>query len=219
MGRNYSKIIASFLLLLTAWTSPSVSGVSVNPLVRGSHKLEITVDGLKRTFLLRVPPAIRENKPLPLIVVLHGTYGTGLKMEIGLGFDPYADERGFYAAYPDAYQDPGKRQTARWNDGRGTLESSYTGIDDVKFITAMIDDIAGQVPLDRSRVYVTGASNGGMMTYRLGCETSGVFAGLAPVIGNIPEPIFGACHPSSPLNFMAINGDNDPFIPFGGGEV
>ncbi len=227
MRRNYLKVIPVLLFLLTAWLPPQWPFSEINEgqltsknvLVRGNHNLEITVDGLKRTYILHVPPAIRENKPLPLIVVLHGTYGTGRKMEIGLGFDPYADERSFYVAYPDAYKDPGKRQTARWNDGRGTIESAYKGIDDVKFITTMIDDIAAQVPLDRGRIYATGASNGGMMTYRLGCQTSGIFAGIAPDIGNIPEPIFGTCTPSSPLNFLAINGDRDPFIPFDGGEV
>jgi polyhydroxybutyrate depolymerase len=76
----------------------------------------------------------------------------------------------------------------------------------VKFLVGMVDDIAAQAPLDKSRVFVTGASNGGMMTYRLGCETSGVFAGIAPVIGNIPEPIFDSCSPSAPLNTLAING-------------
>jgi len=177
----------------------------------------MTIDGLERTYILHVPPAVRE--PLPLIIVLHGTYGTGRKMQFGLGFDPYANQRGFYVAYPDAYQKPGERETARWNDGRGTLESSYADIDDVKFIVSMVDAIAAQVPLDQSRVFVTGASNGGMMTYRLGCETSGVFAGIAPVIGNIPEPIFDSCAPSTPLSVLAINGDSDPFVPFNGGEV
>jgi polyhydroxybutyrate depolymerase len=183
----------------------------------GNHNLSMTVDSLERTYILHVPPATSE--PLPLIIVLHGTYGTGRKMQVGLGFDPYADQRGFYVAYPDAYQKPGERETARWNDGRGTLESSLAGIDDVKFLVDMVDDIAAQVPLDKSRVFVTGASNGGMMTYRLGCETSGVFAGIAPVIGNIPEPIFDSCNPSAPLNVLAINGDADPFVPFNGGEV
>jgi len=151
-----------------------------NLLSSGNHNISMTVDGLERSYILHVPPAA--NQPLPLIIVLHGTYGTGRKMEFGLGFDPYADQRGFYVAYPNAYQEPGESQTAHWNDGRGTLESSYAGIDDVKFIVSMVDDIGGQVPLDKRRVFVTGASNGGMMTYRLGCETSRVFAGITPVI-------------------------------------
>lgn len=58
-----------------------------------------------------------------------------------------------------------------------------------------------------------------MMTYRLGCETEGVFAGIAPVIANIPEPIFESCNPSVPLKFFAVNGSADPLIPLEGGEV
>lgn len=201
-----------------ATTTPSES-VPMSLLGAGNHNFEMTVDGLSRTSILHVPPAVEEGQPLPLVIVLHGTYGTGRKMQFGLGFDPYADVRGFYVAYPDAYQNPDDRQTARWNDGRGTLESSYQGIDDVKFITSLIDEIAAQAPLDRTQVFVTGASNGGMMTYRLGCETTGIFAGIAPVIGNIPEPIFDSCTPQAPLNFIAINGDADPFVPFDGGEV
>ncbi|MCS6883466.1 MAG: hypothetical protein RMK84_14760 [Oscillochloridaceae bacterium] len=84
---------------------------------------------------------------------------------------------------------------------------------------ALIDEVAARAPLDRTRVYVTGASNGGMMTCQLGCETRGVFAGLAPVIANIPQPLAAACTPLATINLLSINGDADPFIPFEGGEV
>ena len=188
-------------------------------LAAGDRRLALTVDGLKRSSILHIPPAVATGGPLPLIIVLHGTYGTGRKMQVGLGFDHYADQLGFYVAYPDAYQEPGQRQTTRWNDGRGTLESSLQGIDDVRFIVSLVKEVATTVPLDDNRVFVTGASNGGMMTYRLGCETNGVFAGIAPVIANIPQPIFQSCNPQAPLNVLAINGDADPFIPFAGGEV
>lgn len=134
-------------------------------------------------------------------------------MQMGLGFDDYADERGFLVVYPDAYNG------MRWNDGRGTLESSVEGVDDVAFILAMIDDMTDKVAVDEAQIFVTGASNGGMMTYRLGCETAGVFAGIAPVIGNIPEPIAAACQPSPSLAFLSINGDTDPYVPLNGGEV
>lgn len=192
---------------------------SLTALGAGNHALTLTVDGLQRKYILHVPSVARQGDPLPLLIVLHGSYGTGREMQVGLGFDTYANQRGFYTAYPNAYQEPGRIQTARWNDGRGTLNSSAQNIDDVKFITAMIDDIAARVPLDKKRVYLTGASNGGMMAYRLGCETSGVFAGIAPVIGNIPEPIYPNCNPTAPIDFLSINGGADPFIPLDGGTV
>ncbi len=222
MKTHIPRLFILFSLLLSACTRgnlPVQTADVPGSLPAGDHSLEMTVDDLQRTYILHVPPAAERGDLLPLIIVLHGTYGTGQKMKIGLGFDPYADSRGFFTAYPDAYIAPGERDTARWNDGRGTLESSAQNIDDVKFITSLVDEIASKVPLDKTRVYVTGASNGGIMTYRLGCETDGVFAGIAPVIGNIPEPIFKSCSPQAPLNLLAINGDSDPFIPFEGGEV
>ncbi|MFQ3661733.1 MAG: PHB depolymerase family esterase [Chloroflexaceae bacterium] len=183
----------------------------------GNHDLALEVDGRTRTFILHVPPAARQDRPLPMLIVLHGGGGTGQKMQRFLGFDSYADERGFYVAYPDSYQPPGERGTFHWNDGRGTERTA--DVDDVKFILEMVAEIGRRVALDANRVYVTGASNGGMLTYRLGCATAGVFAGIAPVIANIPEPIFATCHPSAPLNVLAINGSADPLIPLEGGEV
>ncbi|WKZ35133.1 MAG: hypothetical protein QY332_16080 [Anaerolineales bacterium] len=76
----------------------------------------------------------------------------------------------------------------------------------------VLDNLLLSHSLDTSRVYVTGASNGEMMTYRLDCETSGVIAGIAPVIANIPEPIFDACTLQESLAFLSINGSENPFI-------
>jgi polyhydroxybutyrate depolymerase len=210
--RNHTLIILLLVLLLTACVRPNrEAGKNID--------FSLDVDGRMRTWILHVPPISDADEPLPLLVVLHGTYGTGSKMQRALGFDAYADQHGFYVAYPDAYQTPGERDTARWNDGRGTLASSLQEIDDVRFIIEMIAEIGRHVVLDTRRVYVTGASNGGMLTYRLGCETSEVFAGIAPVIANIPEPIFAACTPQATLDFLSINGNLDPFMPIDGGEV
>lgn len=205
---------------VTATTVPTMTPTPFqNILGSGNHPLKMTVDGRERTYILHVPSAAQDSQPLPLIVVLHGSYGTGRKMQLALGFDSYADAYGFYVAYPDAYQTPGENETARWNDGRGTLESSDQDIDDVAFLTGMVSEIGSLVAVDRSQVFVTGASNGGIMSYRLGCETSGVFTGIAPVIANIAEPIYGTCQPQPAIKFLAINGDADTFIPFEGGEV
>lgn len=208
-----------FIVLFIAALSLLASCVRPLRSVGSNSDYSLEVDARIRTWILHAPPVAEAGKPLPLLVVLHGTYGTGRKMQRALGFDSYADQRGFYVAYPDAFQEPGARDTARWNDGRGTLASSLQGIDDVQFIIEMVAEIGRNAALDSSRVYVTGASNGGMMTYRLGCETAGVFAGIAPVIANIPEPIFDTCTPQAPLAFLSVNGSADPFIPLEGGEV
>lgn len=204
-------ILFSLCLLTTACFRPERPDDA--PLHPGNHDMSLVVDELTRSWILRVPPAVNAGEPLPLLIVLHGGHGSGRKMQRALGFDAYADERNFYVAYPDAYQ-TGWRDAARWNDGRNA-----EGVDDAAFILALIVEVAHHVPLDASRVYATGASNGGMMSYRLGCETAGVFAGIAPVIANIPEPIFADCAPQAPLAFLAVNGSDDAFIPLAGGEA
>lgn len=217
MKKTFFTLLIIPLFLLALACNKSVPNPTANTLLPGNHDLSLNVDGLRRAFILHVPPATHQGQPLPLLIVLHGGGGTGQKMQRFLGFDSYADERGFYVAYPDSYQPPGEQGTFHWNDGRGTEKTS--GVDDVKFLVEMIAEIGRRVPLDERRVYVTGASNGGMMTYRLGCETKGVFAGIAPVIANIPELIFANCQPTVPLNFLAINGSADPLVPLEGGEI
>lgn len=183
-----------------------------------------TRDGRERQYRLYLPESHPDS--LPLVIVLHGTYGTGERMQKALGFDEYAGQYGFMVAYPNAYTPPEARQTARWNDGRETLESSQQGIDDVAFILEMIEHINANTPVDRRRIYVTGASNGGIMTYRLGCAAAKTFAAIAPVIGNIADnersdatSFFNTCNPEAPVSVLAINGDADPFIPIDGGKV
>lgn len=75
----------------------------------GNYDETLTVDERERAYILHVPPQANPDASLPLIIVLHGSYGSGRKMQVGVGFDEYADERGFLVAYPDAYDG------MRWN--------------------------------------------------------------------------------------------------------
>lgn len=207
------------LALMTAlFTTPACAGIADRIDRRANTTDEkITVGGLKREYSVYTPPGI--GKHVPLVIVLHGTYGTGEKMQKHLGFDPYARKHGFLVAYPDAYSKPLSRGTTRWNDGRGTLESSQLGVDDVRFIAEMIDDIANKYGIDRTRVFVAGTSNGGMMAYRIGCELKGKVRAIAPEIANIPSPIADKCAPQMGLSILSINGSEDPIIPLNGGQV
>lgn len=175
--------------------------------------------GLERQYVL-VTPSLASTQAVPLIVVLHGTVGTGKKMQEGLNFDKYVNSHGFAVAYPDAYIEPGGRaKTTRWNDGRGTLASSKLGVDDVQFLRDMVRDIGTRTRLDMARIYVTGPSNGGIMSYRVACEAADLFAAAAPVIGNVARPIADRCKPVRPISVLALNGTADPFVPFDGGTV
>jgi polyhydroxybutyrate depolymerase len=138
-----------------------------------------------------------------------------VKLTMG-GFDKISDERGFVVVYPDGIE-------KHWNDGRSSEETRYRvhkeNIDDVGFISALIDSLIKKMNIDPKRVYVTGMSNGAIMTYRLACELTVKIAAIAPVAGNIPQNLLSSCSPSGPVSVLAFNNVNDPLMPFEGGDV
>jgi polyhydroxybutyrate depolymerase len=168
--------------------------------------------GLERTYILHVPPGRRAQELIPLVIVLHGHGGTGKGM-ITLTkseFDTLADRDGAAIAYPDGIDNS-------WNDGRAIR--GKTKVDDVGFITALIDTLERNFSIDPHRIYATGMSNGAMMTYRLGCERSDRLAAIAPVDGAIPEEVAPRCSPSMSLPVLVINGTDDPLVHWEGGDV
>lgn len=138
-----------------------------------------------------------------------------VKLTLG-GFDKLSDKKGFVAVYPDGI---GKN----WNDGRKGEETGYRAhkesIDDVGFISALIDALIKKLNIDPRRVYVTGISNGAIMSYRLACELTEKIAAVAPVAGSIPQNLYPSCSPSRPISVLAINNVNDPLVPFAGGDI
>ncbi len=182
---------------------------------RGTVCQTIDFDGLIRTFRLYVPGP-DAPRPLALVFVLHGGGGTGIgmvRMTDG-GFHELAERDGAIIVYPDGVD-------RQWNDGRRDFKSRAhsENIDDVGFISWLIDRIAEEHPLDLDRVYATGISNGGMMSFRLGCGLSQRLAAIAPVVANMPADLMRVCAPARPVSVLVTNGTEDPLIPFGGGHV
>lgn len=171
-------------------------------------------NGLKRTYHIHVPANYNENTSTPLVFALHGGGGTGKRMDRFTGLSRLSDMHGFIAAYPDAVE-------KHWNDGRGVnkYRSHRENVDDVGFISDLIDAISKDYTIDHKRVYVTGASNGAMMSFRLACELTDKITAIAPVIGSLGENISKKCNPSRPIPVLIIGGTDDPLVPWEGGHV
>ena len=169
--------ILSFIFFVhTISVSCTRSRVQADP--TGSLSKSLTHNSLHRDYHLYIPSSYRDSSAAPLVIALHGGGGDGHKMEKLSHLSLLADRFGFIVAYPDAVE-------GHWNDGRGLnrYRSQKDNIDDVGFISGMIDAIAGEYNTNQDRVYVTGASNGAMMSLRLGCELAHKITALAPVIG------------------------------------
>ncbi len=167
-------------------------------------------DGRQRSYYLYLPDGRPPAAGAPLLLVLHGGGGSGRGIAGRLGFQPLADRAGFLLVYPEA-------RGRHWNDGR--VWSGNPGTDDVGFLSALIDRLLARYRLDPARVYVSGVSNGGMMTLRLGCEVSGKLAAIAPAIANLPQPLAAECRHAPPLSLLLLDGTADPLVPWRGGGV
>ena len=172
--------------------------------------------GRLRVYGVYAPPQLERSRKYPLLVILHGSGGTGKNFPrlTRRGFEKLADANGAILAYPEGV-DKG------WNDYRADKEqkAQRENIDDASFIVSMLDELAGSYPVDTRRVYAAGISNGAMMTYALACRAAGRFAAIAPVDGAMPENLALTCKPSRPVPVLIMNGTADKLVRWEGGDV
>ncbi len=180
-------------------------------LISCSNADTITVEGLERSYIIHLPKNFDKTKPAALVIALHGGGGKAEGMNKLTGLNDVSDKYGFVVVYPDGI----KKQ---WNDGRNDFHLNEN-IDDVKFISVLIDTLKALYNIDSNRIYVTGISNGGIMSFRLACELSNKVAAAAPVAASMPESPAYKCNPSRPVPMMIIFGDEDPLVPFNGGDI
>jgi polyhydroxybutyrate depolymerase len=194
-------------------TAPVATDPAGGP-AAGTFPRTLTVDGRQRTYRVHVPASVAGRTGLPVVVVLHGGGGSGEIIERQTHLSAVADRAGFVAVYPDGTAAVSDRILLTWNAGTCCGYARDHGVDDVKFIGALLDALAGQFHTDPARVYVTGFSNGAMMAYRLACELSGRITAIAPVSGalNVDD-----CRPARPLPVLILHGTADRNVPYDGG--
>jgi polyhydroxybutyrate depolymerase len=178
-----------------------------------SGERSLTHEGRTRTYL--VHDFARET-PAPVVVVLHGGGGNAANAVRMSGFDRVAAREGFIAVYPNGTAGRARGRLLTWNAGHCCAAAMTNRVDDVGFIAAMIDALVASGRADRTRVYVTGMSNGGMMAHRLAREIPDRIAAIAPVVG----AIFGDEPPARlPMPALIIVGATDTVVPPGGGSL
>ncbi|MEW5819416.1 MAG: PHB depolymerase family esterase [Cyanobacteriota bacterium] len=179
----------------------------------------LKVDNYDRKYYVHLPPEYNKTKQLPVVLVLHGGHGNGKASARQNEFYKLADKEGFIAVFPEAFPGPKISSNLRyqhWNGGPRTNLHKCRDIDDVKFISLMIDQLKTNYNIDNKKVYATGISNGGTMAYRLACELSDKIAAIAPVGANQLDI---KCTPLKPVAIFHIHGLKDKILPYQGGKV
>jgi len=186
-----------------------VSAVAVSKQT-GTFQASLDFGGRVRAYLLHVPSGYDAKTPLPLVLVLHGATQSPDSAEEMSSMSAKADKEHFMVAYPR-----GTGQLPTWNAGNCCGYALQDQVDDIGFFRALLDKIGQDYPIDRKRVYVTGISNGAMMSYRIACEMSDQVAAIAPVEGALNVD----CHPSAPVSVLIFHGTADRLVPFNGGST
>lgn len=212
MDRPVLRLLAIAGLVLLIVVGGFVAITRAAAVSGGTQEASLMVGGRERTFRVHVPPSVAPTGGFPLLIVLHGGGGNGRYIERTSGFSALADEKGFIAVYPDGTGQLGRRFT--WDAHNCCGYAFRQSVDDVGFISALIDHLVAEYHADPTRIYITGHSNGAMMTYRIGCELAGKIAAIAPVAGALNTD---SCAPSRPLPVLILHGADDEHVPIAGG--
>lgn len=172
----------------------------------------ITHGGLQREFILYVPDSYTPGTPAPLVFNFHG-YGSNAFEQMFYGdFRPIADTAGFLLVHPMGTLD--LLNNPHWNVGWG-----LSTVDDIGFTNALIDSLSSQYDINQERIYSTGMSNGGFMSYKLACDLSHRIAAIASVTGSMNINQSATCNSQHPMPVMEIHGTADATVAYGGSVI
>ena len=195
-------------LLLPLFTA--LFGLSISLPAQNIISGSITHDGLQRDYLLYVPDIYDGTEPRPLVLNFHGFGSNATQQALYGDFRPMADTANFLIVIPEGTLFNG---VPHWNVGGFTIGST---IDDVGFTSALIDSLGSVYNIDNNRIYATGMSNGGYMSYLLACQLSDRIAAIASVTGSMTPEIISECQPSHPVPVLQIHGTADATVPYDG---
>jgi len=180
-----------------------------------------------REAVVHVPDRLPPQGARALVIVLHGGLGNadrianrqgGVQSESGMNLDEEAEAHGFIVAYLNGTRVArllGDRFEG-WNAGGGCCGvPSQQGVDDVAYITGVVDELARRYGVDRSQVYGLGHSNGAMMVQRVMCETT-VLAAVVAISGPLNLDT-DRCPGAKGRRILAIHGEDDRNVPLNGG--
>ena len=178
-----------------------------------TFKCRLDSDNSSREFFVYIPEKYTNGRsPAALLLSLHG-YTSTARANLGYsGFQSLADQEGFLVVYPQGTILPTTQET-HWNVGGWTVGSET---DDVLFIGQLLDHLEQNLSLDLSRIYSTGMSNGGFMSYELACQLSERIAAIASVTGSMTPETYAKCNPKRAVPVLQIHGRLDLVVPYAG---
>lgn len=213
-------ISLAFLLLpacLLAGEQPPEALSEIDSTTAGTSRREILIGERTREYLLHLPSCAPDPEGYPVVFFYHGGGGTARSAVQQTGWVNQAEDACFLAVFPEGLpRDPSRRSSflnnpQTWNDGSGRFNANG---DDLLFTEMVLDTLAVQLPVDQTRIYASGFSNGASMAFRVGIDLEEKFAAVAPVAGALwLEDV----KLDQPVSLIYLTGTADSFNPLEGG--
>ena len=179
-------------------------------------RCSLTHKGLNRYYFIQQPHPEAEGLS-SVLFNLHGYGSNALEQMAYTNFNDLADtkENNFILIHPQGapLNTVLTSSSSHWNSGGWTIGST---VDDVDFINTIIELVSQKYNLNQERIYSTGMSNGGFMSYHLACNLSSKIAAIASVTGSMSIQTYESCNPSHPTSILQVHGTIDSTVPFRG---
>src|SRR5258706_11620265 len=198
-------LILGLLVCTRGETTPQASSENTIYTIKFNHQ--------ERTYILHIPTSYNGTIATPLVLSLHGGGGNAESEMILTNFNPLADEKGFIVVYPNG-NGRLEDKLLTWNGGTCCGYAATNNIDDVGFVRAVVAELESAYNIDPNRIYSTGLSNCAIISYRLACEESDLFAAIGPV--SCSQNI-SPCEPQEPVSIIHFHGTADQHVPYNGG--
>jgi polyhydroxybutyrate depolymerase len=169
----------------------------------------ININGSMRYYRMYIPALYDGSSKVPLVFNFHGYTSNTIEQENYGDFRPIADTANFILVHPQGLD--GGSGTF-WNTFGTTSSTNF----DYQFVAQLIDSLLIDYEIDDARIYSTGMSNGGFMSYDLACFMSNKFAAIASVTGSMISSHLNACNPGRRMPVMQIHGTNDQTVAYNG---
>ena len=195
---------------VTTGTNPTANATAeASPQKNKSYHFTDTVmvDGLQRHFQVHVPASYDRSKAMPVVLIFHGLHMNSTMMMGMTGFNPVSDHNNFIAVYGEGINN-------RWSDGR-----TGSGVDDVAYVTSLLDKLAKEVNIDRRRVYACGISNGGFFAQVLACCIPDKIAAAGVVASTMMDRTQAMMQGSKAVPIVFFLGTDDPLLPWADGRT
>lgn len=182
-----------------------------------TYSVSITSGGNTRTYTYYVPTMYNNlTDTVPLIINIHGYTGSSNLQEVAHDFRKIADTANFIILQPQAKGNPGFENFNNNPTSWDVWNTVSSGAEDRNFIMQALDSMEANFNIDTNRVYVTGFSQGGYMSYILSTIHSNRITAMASVAGVMSTEYYNTCYPVHPLPIMHIHGTNDALVAYNG---